>query len=150
MVSVLNAAHAEVVLDLNFEDEDNWVLDICCGTESMLVEARRRKWGYVGIDLEGEGRVEVVKGRLEARLIMKLDPSFSLSAIFHCVYVNTGLVPQTCQLVWYSPPCEFYSFLNRPSRRHRFWHLKGLPPLPGLPTVVDDMIKAMVQDTSWM
>ena len=123
-------------------------MDVFAGTESLLEEGRRRGWSYVGWDCDGVSRLVEVGDRVECRLIADLSAGWCLARMLHCVYVQTGLLPEYCRLVWHSPPCEFYSYLNRPSQRHRFWNRPNMPPRPGLPTVVNNMIEGIICDHS--
>ena len=148
LTSVIDAAYSRAPCDLNIDVHQEWVMDTFAGTESMLEECRRRGWSYVGWDRDGVSRLVAVGERVECRLTADLSKGWSLARMFHCVYVHTGLLPQHCRLVWYSPPCEFYSFLNRTNRRHRYWGRPNMPPRPGLPTVVNEMIEGIVRDDS--
>ena len=145
---VTDAAYATVPCDFNIEPSQEWIMDVFAGTESLLEEGRRRGWSYVGWDCDGVSRLVEVGDRVECRLIADLSAGWCLARMLHCVYVQTGLLPQHCRLVWYSPPCEFYSFLNRTNRRHRYWGRPNMPPLPGLPTIVNDMIEGIITDDS--
>ena len=148
LTSVTDAAYLTAPCDLNISAYDEWIMDVFCGTESMLEECRGRGWSYVGWDMDGESRLVEDDGRVECRFITDLSSGWDLARMFHFVYVQAGLLPEYCRLVWHSPPCEFYSYLNRPSQRHRFWNRPNMPPLPGLPTVVNNMIEGIICDHS--
>ena len=128
-------------------DEEHWMLDLFCGTESWKVESARRGWGYIGVDWCGRSYLRREGGRMVGRFVMSLM-GVTLAAVLHMVYVSTGLDPRLCVLVWYSPPCEYYSRLSLANKRYRDWKDPSYPPLPGHPTEVDDMIKGLVQDES--
>ena len=146
MTSVYTAAYTDIPLDLEVDPSMEWVLDCFCGTESNLEECQSRGWSYVGVDIEGSFRVDRPGDRVEARLILDLSTGWLLGKLFALIYSVTGLLPQHCRLIWYSPPCEFYSFLNRPYDRHRYWKQRSFPPKPGLPTIVDHMIRGIILD----
>jgi hypothetical protein len=127
--------------------EEYWMLDLFCGTESWRVESARRGWGYIGVDWCGRSHLRRAGGRVEGRIVMSLM-GVTLAAVLHMVHVSTGLDPRLCVLVWYSPPCEYYSRLSLANKRYRDWSHPEYPPLPGHPTEVDEMIMGIVVDES--